>query len=413
MLSYSLPLTSITLALLALIVLASLIVAPVFQRRLEREFQLAARNQGFLTEYVAGIETVKSLQMEPILQRRYGDYQAAFLQAGFETRQVANTYNVAAASLEQAIGLLILLLGAYLVMAPAASPAHVFTVGMLVAYQMFASRLSQPILRLVGLWQQFQQARIAVLRLGDLMNAPAEPYSIVPKRGREHRRAGDVVIEVRGLAFRHGEDRPFLYEDLDLCIRAGECIAILGPSGCGKSTLAKLLQGFYQPTRGSVLVDGVDARHLSANELRAAFGVVPQETVLFSGTMLDNLLLANANASFDQVIDACRLAGIHAVIERLPQGYQTQIGERGAGLSGGQRQRVAIARALLKRPRVLIFDEAASNLDPATAESFARTIESLRGHATILLIAHAPLGTLVCDRVIHLDQRRSPHVAAA
>jgi subfamily B ATP-binding cassette protein HlyB/CyaB len=442
MFSYSVPLTLIALGILALIVTASLLVAPVFQAKLNREFLLGARNQGFLTEYVAGMDTVKSLQLEPILTRRFGDYQAAYLAAGFETKQVANTYNVVATTLEQAMGLLILVVGAWIVMTPPASPDAVFTVGMLVAFQMFASKLSQPIMRLVGLWQQFQQARLAVARLGDLMDAPTEPYSLVPSRAQrasdtspfkgEARRGmgfepgamqpiptpapplegegrfvsptARVLIEVRHLAFRHADDRPFLYEDLNLSIRAGECIALMGPSGCGKSTLARLLQGFYQPTRGSILVEGVDARYLAANELRAIFGVVPQETVLFSGTLLDNLLLANPQASFEDVVAACRMAEIHHVIEQLPQGYQTEIGERGAGLSGGQRQRIAIARALLKQPKVLIFDEATSNLDQATAESFARTIDALRGRVAILFITHAPIGTLKFDRVIRLGE---------
>jgi len=402
---YSLPLTLIALVILALIVIASLAVSPVFQHRLNREFQLGARNQGFLTEYVAGIETVKALQMEPTLERRYGDYQAAYLQAGFATRQAANTYNVVATTLEQALGLSILVVGAYIVMTPPASITQVFTVGMLVAFQMFAAKLSQPIMRLVGLWQQFQQARLAVVRLGDLMDAPTEPYSLLPMRSRKRRRDATAAIETRGLAFRHADDRPFLYEDLNLRIGHGECVALVGASGCGKSTLAKLLQGFYQPTRGSLIVDGIDARHLAANELRATFGVVPQETVLFSGTLLENLLVAAPRASFDDVATACRLAGIDDVIERLPQGYQTEIGERGTDLSGGQRQRVAIARALLKQPSVLIFDEATSNLDRATAESFARTIDSLRGRVTIVFIAHAPIGTLKFDRVIRLDQQ--------
>lgn len=209
---------------------------------------------------------------------------------------------------------------------------------------------------------------------------------------------------MRHLAFRHAEDRPFLYEDLNLTLRAGECIALMGPSGCGKSTLARLLQGFYQPTRGAILVEGVDARYLSANELRATFGVVLQETVLFSGTLLDNLLLANPQASFEDVVAACRMAEIHDVIESLPQGYRTEIGERGAGLSGGQRQRIAIARALLKQPKVLIFDEATSNLDAATAESFARTIDTLRGRVAMLFITHAPIGTLQFDRVTRLGE---------
>lgn len=177
----------------------------------------------------------------------------------------------------------------------------------------------------------------------------------------------------------------------------------MGPSGCGKSTLTKLLQGFYQPSEGSILLDGRDIRHLSANELRSAFGVVPQETVLFSGTIYENLVLGNAQADLDDVIRACKAAGIHETIEALPQGYQSPVGEHGAGLSGGQRQRIAIARALLKRPKVLLFDEATSSLDEETAEAVGRTIEALRGEVTIVMIAHALPRSMMPSWTVALD----------
>lgn len=300
--------------------------------------------------------------------------------------------------------LLILLVGAWIVMNPSAEAATgkaaVFTIGMLVAFQMFAGKLSQPMMRLVGLWQQFQQASLAVARLGDLMNAPVEPYSLTP--GRQG--AGQGRIEIDRIAFRYADDLPYLYENLSLDIEPGRTIALMGPSGSGKSTLAKLLQGFYWPTNGQIKLDGIDIRHLSANELRTTFGVVPQETVLFSGTIYDNLALANPHASFEQVVQACKMAEIHATVEALPQGYQTPIGERGAGLSGGQKQRLAIARALLKRPKVLIFDEATSALDAETAEHFARTINGLKGKVTMVFITHALPKALRVDEVIHLGR---------
>lgn len=392
---YSVTLTMIVLAMLAVVGIISAVVAPVFQKQLNEQFLMSARNQAFVTEHIAGFETVKSLQMEPQLKRRYADYLAAFLQSSFQTKQIGNTYNVFANTMDQAQTLLVLMIGAYTVMS---EPS--FTIGMLVAFQMFAGKLSQPVLRIVGLWSQFQQASLSVKRLGDLMNAPVEPYSLMPKRMVD----GKGRIEVEGLAFRYADDRPLLYQDLALTIEPGKAVAIMGPSGTGKSTLAKLMLGFYQPSAGNIRIDGVDVRHMAANELRNYFGVVPQETMLFSGSIYANLVAGNPAASMDQVVQACKMFGIHTVIEGLPQGYQTEVGERGVGLSGGQKQRLAIARALLKRPRVLIFDEATSALDQETAEGFAKTVNSLKGKVTMLFITHAMPKALQIDEVLQLGK---------
>jgi subfamily B ATP-binding cassette protein HlyB/CyaB len=396
MLWYSWMLTLIALAIIAVIVVLSFLIVPLIRVRLNQQFLLGARNQAFVTEYVAGMETVKSLQMEPQLKNRFGEYLSSYLVAGFNTRQLSNTYGVAATSLEQLMTLLILVVGAWHVM-----QHDGFTIGMLVAFQMFATRISQPMLRLVGLWQEFQQAAVAVKRLGDIMDHPTEPHSLVPARAGQ----GLVAVEIEDLSFRYAENLPYLYEGLTVTLPSGGCVAVMGPSGSGKSTLAKLLQGFYLPSGGRILIAGRDVRTFAANELRAHLGVVPQETVLFSGTIYDNLVLASPHATFQQVTQACVMAEIHEFIEKLPDGYQTRIGEHGIGLSGGQRQRVAIARALLKRPRVLIFDESTSNLDAETAEQFARTVNQLKGHVTMLFIAHQLPRGLQVDKVVKLGTK--------
>lgn len=395
MFSYSILLSSIVLALVGFVGIVTFVVAPIFRTRMNEQFLLAARNQAFTTEYVSGLETVKSLQMEPQLNARYSDYLAEYLRSGFSVRQIANTYNVVANGVDQLMSLLILVVGAYLAM-----NGTDFTIGMLVAFQMFASRVSQPMLRLVGLWQQFQQASLSVVRLGDIMNMPTETYSVLPNRTR----LAVGKIEIEGLSFRYGENLPFLYQDFRLTVEQGKTVAIMGPSGSGKSTLAKLLQGFYAPSAGTIKLDGNDIRYLSANELRANFGVVPQETILFSGTLYDNLLMANPQATFEHIVRACKAAEIHDVIETLPQGYQTEIGERGVGLSGGQKQRLAIARALLKQPKILIFDEATSSLDAKTAEHFSETINQLRGEITMIFITHAMPKTLVVDEIVRVGR---------
>jgi subfamily B ATP-binding cassette protein HlyB/CyaB len=374
------------------------------------------------------------------LNARYSDYLAEYLRSGFTVRQIGNTYNALSNGLEQMMTLGILIIGAWIVMNNTPESGQAFTIGMLVAFQMFASRLSQPmqrvllglqprtttayslrVLRLVGLWQQFQQANLSVQRMGDIMNADiitlAEPYSILPTRLRE----GRGQIDIEQLSFRYAENLPFLYEGFNLKVAPGKVIAIMGPSGSGKSTLTKLLQGFYQPAGGTIKIDGCgrvaaqqrgthrrtpcgcnDIRYLSANELRHYFGVVPQETILFSGTLYDNLLMANPHATFDQVVHACKMAEIHSAIEALPKGYQTEIGERGVGLSGGQKQRIAIARALIKQPKILLFDEATSSLDSVTAEHFAATINQLKGKVTIMFITHAMPKNLLVDEIVRI-----------
>ena len=393
MFAYSWQLSLIAVGCLSLIAVASVLVTPLFRARLNQQFLLGARNQSFLTEYVVGMETVKSLQMEPRLETRYDDYLASYLAAGFSTRQISNTYNVVANALEQGMTLGILCAGALLVM-----QNDGFTIGMLVAFQMFASRLSQPMLRLAGLWQEFQQANIAVKRLGDIMDAPAEPYAHTPSRTAE----GTAEICLNDLSFRYSPEHPYLYRNLNVILKPGRLTVLSGPSGCGKSTLAKLLLGFYQPSDGQISIDGRDIRNFSANELRQYYGVVPQETFLFSGSIYENLIAASPHAGFNNIVEACKIAEIHDVIEKLPNGYNTPIGEHGAGLSGGQKQRIAIARAILKRPKILIFDEATSSLDQATAEQFARTINQLKGKVTMLFIAHQIPKGLKVDEVVML-----------
>ncbi|PPK50672.1 peptidase domain-containing ABC transporter [Marinobacter persicus] len=389
---YSWQLSLIAVGLLALLALLSLAVTPTLRDRLNKQFLLGARNQAYVTEYVGGMETVKSLQLEPQLEQRYGNFLADYLHSTFSTRQLSNTYNTLSQFLEQLQTLAILVVGALLVM-----QNDGFTIGMLVAFQMFSSRLSQPLLRLVGLYQEFQQANLAVKRLGDLMNVPTEPYALKPNRAK-----GDKPkIELENVGFRYSEDHPWLFQDLSYSFTPGKTTLVMGPSGSGKSTLAKLILGFYRPSSGRILLGGRDIRHFSANELRSKIGVVPQETRLFSGSVYENVQMANPLASFEEIVSACRWAGIHDVIEQLPDGYQTSLGENGVGLSGGQKQRIAIARALLKKPEILIFDEATSNLDDNSAEEFAGTVNKINGSVMIIFIAHkVPRNLIVKERLV-------------
>jgi len=393
---YSPTLAWIALAMLGILVVASLAVTPVLRRRIDRQFLAGARQQSFVTEYLAGIETVKSLQLEPQLGQRFQALFAEYLAAGFAARQLAIAFHTFSQLLEQLLAIAVLSIGAWLVISGAD-----LTIGGLIAFQMFASRLAAPMMRIAGLWQEFQQVDVAVRRLADIMDVPCEPVEPNPARGQE----SVGLLECRDLGFRYGEDLPWLFRGLSLSVRPGECVALLGPSGSGKSTIARLLQGFYLPSEGTISIDGMDVRHLAANELRGHFGIVPQETRLFSGSILQNLLDANPNAAFEDVVEACRRAQVHAVIENLHEGYSTRIGENGVGLSGGQKQRMAIARALLKRPRILVFDEATSSLDAELVRAVIDTVNELRGQVGVLFIAHELPEGLRCDRIVRLDMK--------
>ncbi len=392
---YSWQLSLLASGVLITIAVSSLVVAPSLRQRADRHFLAAAQTQAVVTEHVAGVATIKALQAEARVVRRFEDAFASSLRTGFETRQLSNTFGAAVSVLEHTMTIGVLVVGATFVME---RPG--FTVGMLVAFQMFASRLSQPVMRLAGLWQEAQQAAVAVRRLRDLMDCPTEPYSREVRRDR----ATTARVVVRDLGFRYGAHRPWLFQRLSFSLAPGDLVVVTGPSGCGKSTLAGLLLGFRRAEEGAILIDGKDARVLSANELRACFGMVPQDPVLFSGSVLDNLIHADPGATFDDVVEACRAAEIHEFVEALPEGYRSRIGERGTGLSGGQKQRLAIAQALLKRAPVLVFDEATSALDAETAAQLAKTINRLRPHVAVLFIAHQVPPGLEVTSTIRLDR---------
>jgi subfamily B ATP-binding cassette protein HlyB/CyaB len=403
MLAYSLSLSGIVGLFLTGMLTMSFVVGPKLRELSGEQFQRGAAVQGFLTEHIGAPETLKSLQLESHTGRRFAELNRAYLAATLRTRELGNGYGSLIQGAEQLMNALVLCYGAYLAMTTTS-----LTIGMLVAFQMFAQRVSQPLLKLSGYWQELQHVRIAVSQLGDVMDTPAERYSALATSLPSAK--GQVRIEQLG--FRYAPDREPLFEHLNLVLEPGQVLLVTGPSGSGKSTLSRILLGLYPGYTGTVRIDGRDARSMSVNELRSYFGVVPQEAVLFAGTVLENLQAGALNATLEQVVSACSLAGIHETVENLPNGYQTVVGERGVGLSGGQRQRLAVARALLKRPKVLIFDESTSSLDDTGAEHIAQTVNQLRGRVGVLFIAHKVPRSLRIDARLELGAIRVDSAAA-
>jgi subfamily B ATP-binding cassette protein HlyB/CyaB len=394
---YSPLLSWIVVASLPVYVGISALAAPLFRQRLDEKFQRGAENQAFLVETVAGAETLKSMAVEPQMQRRWEEQLAGYVAASFRAANLGNTTSQSVQLVSKLVTAATLYFGARLVI------DGDLTVGELVAFNLLAGRVSSPVLRLAQVWQDFHQVRLSIRRLGDILNTPAEPiYS--PGRTSLPSIKGEVAFE--HVTFRYRVDGPEILHDVSLTVPAGQVVGIAGPSGSGKSTLTKLVQRLYVPESGRVLVDGVDLAQVDPAWLRRQIGVVLQESVLFNRSIRDNIALADPAMSIDRVVTAAKLAGAHEFILELPEGYDTVVSERGGTLSGGQRQRIAIARALTSDPRILIFDEATSALDYESERVIQQNMAQIVRGRTVFIIAHRLSALRIADRIVTIDRGR-------
>ncbi|HYP63108.1 MAG TPA: ATP-binding cassette domain-containing protein, partial [Acidocella sp.] len=394
---YSLWLTLVVVASLPLYAVLSAAVTPLFRARLNEKFRRGAENQAFLVEAVGGVETLKAMAVEPQMQRRWEEQLAGYVTASFRVQNLANYASQAIQFVSKLVTASVLFFGAKLVM------DNQMTVGELVAFNMFAQRVSQPVLRLAQIWQDFHQARISVDRLGDVLNAAPEPQA-TPGRAVLPPIKGAIRFDHVG--FRYRLDGPEILRGVSLDIDAGQVVGVVGPSGSGKSTIAKLLQRLYVPETGRVLIDGIDLVMTDPAWLRRQIGVVLQENLLFNRSVRENIALADPGMSLERVIEAAKLAGAHEFILQLPEGYDTIVGERGGTLSGGQRQRIAIARALVGNPRILIFDEATSALDYESESAIQANMRRICRGRTVIIIAHRLSTVRSADRIITIEAGR-------
>lgn len=394
---YSPLLTWIVLAAVPFYVGISLLVTPVLRQRLNEKFLRGSENQAFLVERVGGIETVKAMAVEPQMQRRWEELLAAYVKSAFRVTHLGGIASQAVQMVSKLTLAATLWFGARLVI-----EGHL-TVGELVAFNMLSSRVSGPVLRIAQLWQDFQQARLSIDRLGDILNTRSED---TVSSGQQSLPRLNGQIDFERVTFRYRPDGPEILHNVSLSVPAGQIVGIVGPSGSGKSTLTKLVQRMYVPESGKVSIDGLDLAQVDPSSLRRMIGVVLQESTLFTGTIRENIALTNPGIPLERVIMAARLAGAHDFIMSLPQGYDTVVGERGSTLSGGQRQRVAIARALIGNPRVLIFDEATSALDVESEAAIQANMEHICKGRTVLIIAHRLSAVRHAQRIITIEQGR-------
>ncbi|RMM84580.1 Type I secretion system ATPase, HlyB [Pseudomonas coronafaciens pv. striafaciens] len=391
---YSGWLTLIVLISLPLYILVSVLITPVLRVRLNDSFARGAENQAFLVETVNGIDTLKSMAVEPQAIRKWDNQLAGYVAAGFKTQTLSTIANESVSLIGKLVTVATLWLGARLVI------DGQLTVGQLVAFNMLAGRVAQPIMRLAQLWTNFQQTGVSVQRLGDILNTRTEMNqatrsALPPIKGR---------IEFDEVHFRYRPDGSEILRGISLTIEAGEVIGVVGRSGSGKSTLTRLLQRLYVPERGRVLVDGMDLALADVSSLRRQIGVVLQDNMLFNRSIRENIALTDAGAPIEAVMAVAKLAGAHDFILELPEGYDTVVGEHGASLSGGQRQRIAIARALMGNPRILIFDEATSALDYESERIVQQNMQSICKGRSVIIIAHRLSAVRDANRIVVVDR---------
>ncbi len=391
---YSPVLAWVVIGVLPIYMLLSVAVTPAFRRRLDEKFRRGAENQAFLVESITGIETLKAMAVEPMMQRRWEEQLSSYVSSSFHATQLGNIASQIANLLNKITTVVTLFIGARLVI------ANEITVGELVAFNMLAGQVSGPVLRLVQVWQDFHQVRISVDRLGDILNTPTEPHST---SNQAVTAALTGAIEFDRVTFRYGLNTQPVLREVSLTIPAGQVVGIVGPSGSGKSTIAKLLQRLYVPESGRILIDGFDTAIIDPAWLRRQTGVVLQENMLFNRTVRENIALVDPAIPLDRVIDAAKLAGAHEFICKMPKGYDTPIGERGTSLSGGQRQRIAIARALVSNPRILIFDEATSALDYKSESIIKANMREIVKGRTVIIIAHRLSTVRNADRILTIE----------
>jgi ATP-binding cassette, subfamily B, bacterial HlyB/CyaB len=396
MFAYSVQLTLIVLVSLPLYVGLSLLIMPILRARLDEKFARGAENQALLVETVSGIQTVKASALEPSIAKRWDDQLAAYVSASFKTQNLASWGHEGINLIGKLIGAATLWWGARLVI------DQQLSVGQFIAFNMFAQRVAQPIMRMAQLWTDFQQTGISMARLGDILNTRTE----APPKSAAQLPALKGKIQFDQVTFRYRPDAPPVINALSLDIQPGQVIGIVGRSGCGKSTLTKLVQRLYSPEQGRLLVDGIDIALIDAAQLRRQIGVVLQENLLFNRSVRENIAITDPAAPIEAVMHAAQLSGAHDFISELPQGYDTIVGEQGGGLSGGQRQRIAIARALFTNPRILILDEATSALDYESESILQRNMVAICKGRTVLIIAHRLSSVRAANRIIAMDKGR-------
>ena len=393
---YSWILTLIALIVVPVQVAITIVGAPLFRRQFRQAAEENARTQSHLIEVLTGIQTVKAQNVEIVSRWKWQERYGRYINRSFEKTVTGTALGQTGQVLQKLSQLMVLWIGASLVL------NGELTLGQLIAFRIISGYVTQPLLRLSTIWQRIQELRVSFERLADIVDTPQESSETDQGKIPLPPIVGQVKFE--DMQFRFGAGKPQVLKNINLNVPAGTFVGIVGQSGSGKSTLMKLMPRLYSPEEGRVLIDGYDIDKVELYSLRRQIGIVPQEPLLFSGSVSENIALTDPNASAEDIADAAKVACAHEFIMALPSGYSTELGERGANLSGGQRQRLAIARTLLSNPKLLVMDEATSALDYDTERRVCQNLrESLQG-CTVFFVTHRLSTVRNADMIVMMHQ---------
>jgi HlyB family type I secretion system ABC transporter len=396
MLVYSPLLTGVALLTLPLCILLTTAISPIARRQLRVKAERNARSQSHLVEVIAGIQTVKAQNVELRSRWKWQERYTSYVMAGFKTVITFTTANSGTTFLNQISSLLVLWVGSYLVL------DGKLTLGQLIAFRIISGYVTSPLLRLTQLWQNFQETALSLERIADILDTPMESDEI--DRGNIPMPTIQGNVKFDNVSFRFAPTGALNLDSVSLEFSAGKFIGIVGQSGSGKSTLMKLLPRLYPLESGRILVDDYDISKVELYSLRNQIGIVPQDTLLFEGSVQENIALNYPDATTEQIIRAAKIAFAHEFIMELPNGYNSPVGERGSGLSGGQRQRIAIARTVLQNPRLLILDEATSALDYDSENQVCTNIAAAFEGKTVFFITHRLTTIRNADIILMMDR---------
>lgn len=356
--------------------------------------QALAAIQGYLHERIQGIAIIRSFTMERVDQKQFEAINGKFLEKAMaQTRWNAVTFAIIN-TLTDIAPLLVIGYGGYQVI------HGNLTLGTFVAFFGYLDRMYAPLRRLINSSTVLTQASASLERVMELLD---EPYDIVDQPGAKPLNNPSGDIEFDQVWFKYGDENEYVLKDINLRINPGQTVAFVGMSGGGKSSLISLIPRFYDISKGNLRMDGHDIRGLTQESLRRTVGMVLQDNFLFSGSVRENILFGNPAAGEAEIVSAAQAANAHDFIMQLPDGYDTEVGERGVKLSGGQKQRVAIARVFLKDPKVLILDEATSALDLESEHLIQQALQSLSSERTTLIVAHRLSTITHADQIVVLE----------